>query len=83
VSPLIGRVLERLVEELCARGQLELKPGVSPSALAQSLGADLAGAQGFAQLGPFLGAALERSPLVEELFASNRDIVALVNQLSV
>lgn len=77
----IEDALARLVARLVSDGRVSLAAGASAEALAADLRARIAEAPAFSQLGPALSAALMSSPLVDELFASDAEIVETLTDL--
>lgn len=82
MSVLLDRILGELVGELVREGQLRLVDGVDPEDLVQELRARMADAPAFSQAGPVLGAALTESELVDELYATDAEIVTALSALS-
>ena len=81
-SPLIDRVLSLLVADLVQSGRLLLVDGASQDALTAELSLRIGAAGGFVQAGATLSAALVASPLVDELYASDREIVRFIEASS-
>ena len=77
----IAGIVRAVVVELHARELVVLAPGASPEALADEVLAAMQTAPAFAAAGPFIAGVLLRSPLVEELYAEDRDITGILNDL--
>lgn len=80
---IIVKVLRELISELTRRGRIELCPGATEEQLVVELLARMERAPMFAQVGPFLGKALEESRLVDEVYADDHELVGLLDQLRV
>lgn len=79
MSALLDHILHVFVERLVADGALALVPDATPELLVEDLRARLAEAPPFSSAGPFLANALMASPYVEELFATDTDIIEALN----
>lgn len=79
MSILLDRIVLELVRSLVSSGRLALVEGAEPEALAEELRARMAEAPPFSQAGAVLGHAIEQSPLVEELYASDAEIIEALN----
>lgn len=75
----MDRILSALVRELVDSHQLVLVDGADPDALASELRARMADAPPFQQAGGMLAGAMIESPLVDDLFASDEDIIQALN----
>lgn len=77
---LIAKVLEQVVSALQAQNLLDLVPQATPELVAAELREQVRSAGGqAAHLGPFLSQALCNSPYVDELYADDATLIALVN----
>jgi hypothetical protein len=79
MSQLIEDVLQRVIRGLVAEGKLELVEDADPAELASALVSEMKQAGGFQQASPFLGRALLQSPLVAELWATDRELAIALN----
>ena len=80
-SPLIQRILALVVDALLRSEQLVLVAGASASQLTAELTDALANAPGFAQFGPWLSSCLLDSTLVDDLYATDAEISALLREV--
>ncbi|RME22710.1 MAG: hypothetical protein D6798_15185 [Deltaproteobacteria bacterium] len=78
---LIHRALGALVDLLLERELLVLVDGATPVQVRDELVAALDDQAAFAQVGPFVSAVLLSSALVDELFADDRQIAALLSDV--
>lgn len=74
-------ILVALSGELVRQDQVALVAGANAAELAEDLRARLAAAPPFTQVGPALAAALIASPLVDDLYASDAEILELLTEL--
>ena len=58
---------------------MELVPGAQPEAVVAAVLVEIADAGAFSQAGSTISRALIRSPLVEEVFAEDDEILSLLN----
>ena len=77
-SPLIQRILSQMVQTLVARGQLVLIEGASPAMVSAALGESVSSAPGFSQFGSWLSGALLANDAVEELYATDAELAAML-----
>lgn len=80
MSVLLDHILNELVAGLIRSEQLILVEGSDPEALVAELRATMAEAPAFSQAGAVLGRALTDSPLVDELYASDAEILAALTE---
>ncbi len=78
---LIHRALGGLVDLLLQQELLVLVDGAVPAQVRDELIAALDGQAAFAQVGPFVSAVLLSSALVEELYADDQQIAALLSDV--
>lgn len=78
---LIPRIIHALVAHLVAQGRLELADGATTEQVAAWCIAALEQQKAFAQLGPWMAETLIACPLVEELYADDREITEAVSDL--
>jgi len=81
MSVLLDHILAELVRELIRSERLVLVEGADPDALVAELRARMAEAPAFSQAGAVLGQALVESPLVDDLYASDADILATLSEV--
>ncbi|MFT4975580.1 MAG: hypothetical protein ACI8S6_001467 [Myxococcota bacterium] len=81
-SPLIRSVIYEVITELYSRDLIELAPGAKIRPIADTIAETMQGARVFAQFGPWLADALLASPLVDELFATNEDLLEILRDIS-
>ena len=79
MSALLDQILLVLVDRLVREGQLSLTPSGSVDALAEELRVRLADAPPFSSAGPYIARALMESDYVDELFATDSDIIDALN----
>lgn len=77
----VDSILEQLCETLVDSEVVQLVPRATPAQLARELRAILGGARAFSQLGPALGAALIASDLVDEVYATDEELVNTLTEL--
>lgn len=80
-SPLIQRILALVIDALLSSRRLVLVAGGSPEQLTAELTTALASAPGFAQFGPWLAGCLLESALVDDLYATDSEISALLREV--
>lgn len=80
-SPLIQRILGRILAELIAQERLVLVEGAGADQLTAQLTASLASAPGFAQFGPWLAGGLLSSELVDDLYATDADLSEMLRNV--
>jgi hypothetical protein len=80
-TDLISKVIDALVTTLIERELVDLAEGVESGDLVAELVENLGQAPAFSQLGPFLSRAMLSTPLVDELYADDRTLVVIINQL--
>ena len=81
MSILLDRILVELVESLVRSGGLALVPGADAAAVAEELRARMAEAPAFSQAGAVLGRALTESALVDEVYATDAEIIEALSEL--
>lgn len=82
MSVLLDRILGELVHRLVESGQLELRAGVDPEDLVAELRERMAAAPAFSQAGAVLGRSLTESALVEDLFATDAEIIETLGTIA-
>ena len=81
MSLLLDHILRALVVHMVDTGQLLLAPPADVDAVVADLRATLSGAAPFTQAGPALASALLNSPAVDELFASDSEIIEALSAI--
>ncbi len=82
MSVLLDRIVGELVLTLVESGQLALVEGATVDELVAELRARMAEAPAFSQAGAVLGRALVQSPLVDDLYATDSEIIRALGALS-
>lgn len=81
MSVMLDHILRALIVHMVDSGQLLLAPHTDVDALVSDIRAQLAEAPPFAQAGPFLANALMASEHVDELFASDVEIIEALSAI--
>ena len=80
-SPLIQRILSRIIAALVESEKLVLVEGANPDRLTAELTAAMADAPGFSQFGAWLSGTLLDSPLVDDLYATDAELAAMLREV--
>jgi uncharacterized transporter YbjL len=80
-SPLIQRILGRIIAALIADGRLVLVEGADADQLTGELAGAISSAPGFTQFGTWLADALLASPLVDDLYATDTALSELLREV--
>ncbi len=80
-SPLIQRILGRILADLLAQERLVLVDGADVEQLTTQITSTLANAPGFAQFGPWLAGGLLSSELVDDLYATDADLSDMLRNI--
>ena len=78
---MLTQLLKILIEQLVANGELELQPNAELSTLISDLQRAMSAAGPYKGVAAWLSENLIAHPMVDELYASNEDIIQHLNEL--
>ncbi|MEL6344993.1 MAG: hypothetical protein AAFV53_17880 [Myxococcota bacterium] len=81
-SPMVLNILRSVLDELDRRELIDVVPGISLDALVQDVASRLQGQRAFAQFSTWLSGALLMSPHVEELYATDQELVDILREVN-
>lgn len=80
---LLDQILAQLIRDLTRDGMLALQPDASEEEVASELRHRFSEAAPFTQAGPAISQALIQSDLVDDLYATDQEIIEALNRVSV
>jgi len=81
-SPLVRNILKTVIDALEEQNLIERTPGSTAQQLLEDVTTRLKDQRAFAQFSGWLSKALLDSPHVEELYASDEDLLAILREVS-